>query len=399
MRKSSASHTKKDLNTLRHGIQNRYKEFHLLDKVTYPDFEYNSNRANYEPLRNSFVEEFFVIRGIDRVNNTLHIPSTSTLVQIFCEDDYIPNKKILNTCYAYVEGTPKVASGNSMKELAKQETTVIPKRTFTSYIVIGLVIFSFLMVIAVYLAIPQQISSVTPGELILKRPFNGQTVPMKVKVEGNVTNADTVWPVVCDIRDTIYHAPAYYVQNPILVPRGSNSWKGEVHIGGPNKLHIGAKAIIRVFVNPTIPLTVGERLYSWPQAELSSAGTHVVRGFYHLDFANNLIIEQPTNHQTVPMKILIEGTVKNVDIVWTVVHNLTKGGYYVQAPSKVEKNGRWRGPVYIGGLDKSSLGSHYQIRAFVNPSTMLKEGDEIYAWPEADLSSDPIEVVRGSNHI
>ena len=61
MKKRTAAYTENARKTLREGIQNRYNEFHLKDKVTYPDFEYNTNRANYKPLRESFEEDFLVM--------------------------------------------------------------------------------------------------------------------------------------------------------------------------------------------------------------------------------------------------------------------------------------------------------------------------------------------------
>lgn len=258
---------------MREGIKKKYDCYHLKNKVTYPDFEYNSNRANYEPLKDSFIEEFFLVRGIDRIDNTLHIPSTSTLVQIFCDDAYVPTRKILNTCRVYAETAP---AGTLTGVAATTElTTAGHTRSYTSRT--GRIITAVLIVlagVALYAVELQRHSGTQASGLVIERPANGKTVPMIAVVEGRVSNATTVWIVVRDIR-----SDTYYVQHPITV-EDDGTWRGAIHIGGTNKAHIGALVQIRAFVNPSRMMKLSDEdiLYLWPEAELSSAAVAVVRG-------------------------------------------------------------------------------------------------------------------------
>ena len=98
--------TQKEMQVLRDGLKKKYKTYNLLNRDRFPTFEYNTNRANYEPLRESFEEEFFVVRGLDTADRNIHIPSTNTLAQLFCDEHYLPGKKILNTCQAYIDELP-----------------------------------------------------------------------------------------------------------------------------------------------------------------------------------------------------------------------------------------------------------------------------------------------------
>lgn len=88
--------TPKEMKALRESIKNKYKAYHRLDRDRFPEFEYNTNRANYESLRESFEEEFFVVRGFDTADRHIHIPDTNTLALLFCDEYYLPGKKILN---------------------------------------------------------------------------------------------------------------------------------------------------------------------------------------------------------------------------------------------------------------------------------------------------------------
>jgi hypothetical protein len=260
-----------DLKALREGIKNKYQEYHLRDKVKFPNFEFNSSRANYQPLKDSFEEEFYVVRGIDRVDNNIHIPSTNTLALIYSDTTYIPGNKILNTCQLYVEskseaafettlsdGAHLIPTGNSSKNWVKTGVTIL----IGVIVLIGLVVYLYNLS-----------SSTAPASgLIIDLPSNSQLVPRQLVAEGKVSHATTVWVVV-----RLGKSSRYWVQ-PEAKADDMGRWKGHIYIGSEDKADIGLRAQIRAFVNPAKSLKEGEVLYSWPDAQLSSGLIEVIRG-------------------------------------------------------------------------------------------------------------------------
>ena len=111
--------------------------------------------------------------------------------------------------------------------------------------------------------------------------------------------------------------------------------------------------------------------------------------------ANGLVIDSPTNDSIVPRQLLAQGKVANANVVWVVVRSAESVRYWVQPEAKVNDDGTWKGHIYVGSVDKGDGGIRYQIRAFVNPAKPLAEGEVLYSWPEAQLSSGIVEVVRG----
>jgi hypothetical protein len=268
-----------EINALREGIKSKYQVYHTLDKERFPAIEYNTSRSNYEPLRLSFEEEFYVVRRINRLSNNLHIPSTYTLALIFNDDNYLPNKKILNTCRSYAEGksqlvADEVTRGKHIREIKAGRVLWI----------VGPVL---LIGLAIYIASNYLMPASTPNGLIITKPNHRQTVPRFLTIEGKVSNADTVWLVVHPIGwDRSYPAPVgwhkFYVQPPITVDE-NGIWKGQIYIGSADKGDIGVRSQIRAFVNLDKKYRVlgdYERYVfsSWPKAELSTQAIEVVRG-------------------------------------------------------------------------------------------------------------------------
>jgi hypothetical protein len=74
---------------------------------------------------------------------------------------------------------------------------------------------------------------------------------------------------------------------------------------------------------------------------------------------------------------------------------------YVQPPIPVEKDGTWRGQVFIGGLNPLNIGQAFEIRAFVNPPNVYRaieteERDIFNEWPnDAELATHSTVVIRG----
>ena len=262
------------MKTLREGIKNKYGDYHRQDGKRFPNLEYNTNRANYEPLADSFREEFYVVRGVDRAKNTIHIPSTKTFAAIFCEEDYVPGKKILNTCRSYAEGAAQVVAEEATFATSRVNTTTLSKKTGNLLRITGII----LLVGAVsYLAI-RQLYHVPPASgLMILQPQNKQLVPRKSFIEGRVSNADTVWVVVRP-----QEKDEYYFQAPIVVEHDS-TWRGQIYVGSASKESIGLTFEVRAFVKPagtpeSMEVLESTVLTSWPEAELSSTTVEVVRG-------------------------------------------------------------------------------------------------------------------------
>jgi hypothetical protein len=134
-------------------------------------------------------------------------------------------------------------------------------------------------------------------------------------------------------------------------------------------------------------------------ALISGAGLAAI-GYYRSTLhPGELVITSPVNGMTVPRIMIAKGRANHAELVWLVIRNPKRPEYYVQSPAIVSDNGTWEIPIYTGSSDKSSIGVRFQLRAFINPPKTLLEGQTVYAWPEAELSSDIIEVVRGPQDI
>lgn len=253
-----------DMSALRAAINTKYLAYHKLDKDRFPKFEYNTNRANYEPLRLSFDEEFYVVRGIDRTRNSLHIPSTNTLALIFCDDSYVPGKKILETCRSYAAGKSTIVPNGVEPAIAPAAT-----RSKKLLAVASLVV---LLGLAAYWGSRRVQSTSSPGELSIYHPYSSQVLPRQSFAEGRVVNADTVWIVIRAVDGA-----KYWVQPPIKVDK-NHRWRGRIYLGSVDKGDIGIRSEVRAFVNPAQTLAEGDVLDSWPDAELSSDIIEVVRG-------------------------------------------------------------------------------------------------------------------------
>ncbi|MEA5458302.1 hypothetical protein VB796_04600 [Arcicella sp. LKC2W] len=257
------------LKNLRDDVKKRYLYYHKLDTDRFPIFEYNTNRKNYESLKESFEEEFFTRRGISRTKNNLHIPSTNTLALLFTDNNYTPSQKILNTCRSYT------------KESSIKTSALLEDETLNS------------------------LSKPTP------------------------TN------------------PPFIVGKPLLLV---------------------AIILLLGFVFYQLFMDKHERLY----------------------------IDSPSTNTIVPRILPIEGTAENTNEVWVVVKSKSTNKYYVQQPIEVQNGRDWVGRVIIGSVSSEDVGQVFEIRAFINPVKTIKKGDELTAWPISEVSTESIEVIRGS---
>jgi len=254
------------IKNLREGIKNKYRHYHQKDRDRFPDFEYNTNRANYKPLRASFEEDLFVIQRIDSTTNTIHIPSINTLALLFTDDNYVPGKKLLDTCWLYAEGKVETIVNQSAPTpgLPEKSTTKKTQKLFAGG-------FALLICAVILLVVSQRLFVPAASGLVITRPAQKSAVPQEVVVEGNVSNAKTVWLAVRYEKGL-----QYWIQHPVKV-QDNGIWIGVIYIGGVSNEYIGLPFQIRAFVNPAKELKKGEIHYSWPEAELSSEIVEVVR--------------------------------------------------------------------------------------------------------------------------
>lgn len=265
MEKVNKPPTLEAVKALREGVRARYQAYCLLNRDRFPEFNYNTSRANYEPLRESFAEEFYVVRGLDQANNTLHIPSTNTLVRLFCEDAYVPGDKIWTTCHLYAAGSLPVAgvAGTITAKPPKASLSGKMRKLVIAGFVIGAGIIAY--------AVTERLSP-RPSGLVMNRPSGKKVVPQALLAVGKVAHADLVWVVVRPKGST-----DYYVQPPMPVEADS-TWRGVIYVGGLDISNVGLTFQVRAFVNPDETLANGDVRQAWPRAELATGVVEVIRG-------------------------------------------------------------------------------------------------------------------------
>ncbi|MBO0934347.1 hypothetical protein [Fibrella aquatilis] len=263
--------TKVDINVLREGIKSQYACYHALNRDKYPAFVFNSNRANYGPLRVSFEEEFFEKRQIDRRNNYLHIPSVNTFAQLFSNDKYIPSRKISNTCRLYFQTAPELiinGAAPTAKRLCHKQAQLKP-------ITVGIITFICLLIAYWLLK-----SIAYASDLVVLSPISGQVVPRLPLIEGRATNTNVVFVVVHRVGE----GELFYVQDPAAV-QTNGTWQTTAYVGVADHRSDGAAFEIRAFVRPggSYKELYNEKqryVYdSWPEtAEAATEPIIVVRG-------------------------------------------------------------------------------------------------------------------------
>lgn len=270
--KATPSHTSDTITALRTGIQRTYARYHARDRDRFPLIEYNTNRANYEPLRASFDHELIDVQGIDPANPAMHIPSANTLALLFTDDSYVPGPKILTACRWYADSSATRVSASSIATGLTRARWVkaSPWRWLGVLLLVG-VLVGLLLYRLIW-------SDKTQGELTIQYPKPGQVVPRLLPVRGTVINADTVWLIVRPDN-----TEEYYVQLPAPVA-ADGTWRRTVTIGMQNTRTAGYSFDIRAFVSPQYPYRLIDTLAdclvtSWPEnARFSTKAIRVVRG-------------------------------------------------------------------------------------------------------------------------
>ncbi len=266
--------TAAEMSALKEAIRQTYETYHALDRDTFPAIDFNTNRANYEPLRASFEHEFYKVRGIDRTSANIHIPSTNTLALLFTDTQYRPGKKILNTCRSYAN-LKSTADKTAMAGIDPPPAT--SRRTVRWVNLLGLVLLIG-ATYAMYTAITQSNENSRMGKLTIQQPSSGQVVSRLTWVAGKATTSGEVWLVV----HPVVKGDKFYIQDVVPVnPDGT--WRGQITVGTPNPVPTDVAFDVRAFVNPRGTYraftTTGTTLFdAWPEeAELATGSVRVIR--------------------------------------------------------------------------------------------------------------------------
>jgi hypothetical protein len=108
-----------------------------------------------------------------------------------------------------------------------------------------------------------------------------------------------------------------------------------------------------------------------------------------------LTIAMPHDGDHVSEMPRIEGTAPTPNsTVWVIVHPLEVPDYWVQPIIIVRQNGTWNTVIHIGRAGRIDVGKHFEIMAVANPKVKLSEADVLSGWPEAELKSPLIELIR-----
>lgn len=263
--------TTDDMKTLKEGIKRRYEVYHTLNRDKFPDFDYNTNRANYNPLRVSFEEEFYMERGYDRANSAIHIPSLNTFALLFTDETYIPGEKILTACRLYAASKQSLLPDSDLLHTTKQQD-VSQKSNYMVWLL------GFVLVIGGYslFKINQPYKKATPTSLTISLPRQGQIVPRLSYVMGSVANADEVWIVVHPMGEK------FYLQDVAKV-KEDGTWEGQLTVGSIDETPTDWPYEVRAFVNPKGSYEAFEKqgtiiFDSWPEkADLATEPVTIVR--------------------------------------------------------------------------------------------------------------------------
>jgi hypothetical protein len=110
-----------------------------------------------------------------------------------------------------------------------------------------------------------------------------------------------------------------------------------------------------------------------------------------------LTIITPANNSTVQALTPVTGGISGQtaalgnNYVWVVVH--PDGDFYWVQHAARASNGTWRAIAHFG-TGATPKGFHFEIQAFVTPTSPLKEGDQLSNFPIAACSYQIVDVNR-----
>jgi hypothetical protein len=99
-------------------------------------------------------------------------------------------------------------------------------------------------------------------------------------------------------------------------------------------------------------------------------------------------IDSPKTNSIVDQRQEMSGTVFPASAeVWVVIRPTETSDFWVQRQITVGNDGKWTVEVYFGDPGETHSGKKYEVRAFANPSSPLKEGKG-KSWPKSAAQSD-----------
>lgn len=105
-------------------------------------------------------------------------------------------------------------------------------------------------------------------------------------------------------------------------------------------------------------------------------------------------IDSPSTNSIVDQRQEISGTVTPSGAeVWVVIRPMETSDFWVQPQVTVGNDGKWTALVYFGDPGGAHSGKKFEVRAFANPSTPLKEGKG-KSWPKSSTQSDVFRYTR-----
>ena len=108
----------------------------------------------------------------------------------------------------------------------------------------------------------------------------------------------------------------------------------------------------------------------------------------------SITIEMPRQNVKVHVHHDVSGKVSDrAAKVWVVVQPRENADCWVQNPIVVNGDGTWRVSAQFGEERPEHKGKAYEIRALANPKGSVGVG-KTSCWPEAEVISDPVYVVR-----
>ncbi|MBU0458918.1 hypothetical protein KKF03_05770 [Patescibacteria group bacterium] len=107
-------------------------------------------------------------------------------------------------------------------------------------------------------------------------------------------------------------------------------------------------------------------------------------------------ITEPKDGDSVPVGPFVKGIVSDPQVkkVWVIVHPMEVADCWVQQSANVKEDRTWKVKVAIGRPGRKDVGKQFEIMAVVNPESKLRVGDILPGWPEAQWTSQVIEVTR-----
>lgn len=105
--------------------------------------------------------------------------------------------------------------------------------------------------------------------------------------------------------------------------------------------------------------------------------------------ALTLTLDYPRDQDRVEGEIFVVGTVSDPSAtVWVITHRMDTTQYVFSKRITVRGDGRWK--VHVDGFKPGKL---YELVVVANPASTFSPGFSLSYWPEAEASTEMIEVI------